>query len=81
MKLLSCSAVGFIIAALSPAMADPVYCWPSFQGYRVCSGPRGYTSNEWSRDGMQFGQNSDGRRWMIWRWEGIDTTTVTSPDQ
>ena len=61
-----------------PALADPVYCSPSFQGYRVCSGPSGYASNEWSRDGMQFGQDSGGRRWMIWRWRGIETTTVTS---
>jgi hypothetical protein len=84
LKLKFCAAaaiVGLTIGALSPALADPVYCSPSFQGYRVCSDPGGYTSNEWSRDGMQFGQDSDGRRWMIWRWQGVETTTVASPDQ
>jgi hypothetical protein len=32
--------VGFVIAAHNPALADPVYCSTSFQGYRTCSSPR-----------------------------------------
>ena len=64
-----------------PAVADRVYCAPSPSGYRVCTGPSGYSSNEWSRQGMQFGQDSGGRRWMISGWQGIETTTVTSAGQ
>ena len=57
LKLTFCAAVaivGLTIGALSPVLAYPVFCSPSFQGYRVCSGSGGYTSNEWSRDGTQF---------------------------
>jgi hypothetical protein len=69
-----------ITAALAtPALADPVYCSTLFQGYRVCQGPDGYRSTEWSRDGMRFGQDSDGRTWMTSRWQGIETTTVERP--
>jgi hypothetical protein len=59
-----------MICALAPsaALADPVYCSTSFQGYRVCSSPDGYTSTEWSRDGLRFGQDSDGNRWTTSRW-------------
>jgi hypothetical protein len=41
-----CAALVAVIAALSPALAGPVACSTSFQGYRVCSGPGGYTSTE-----------------------------------
>lgn len=72
-----CSAVvGLIIAAVTPALADPVYCSTSFQGYRVCSGPGGYSSTEWRWQGMIVGEDSGGRRWSTSRWMGVDTTTV-----
>ena len=30
-----------------------------------------------SRDGIRFGQDSDGNRWTTSHWNGFDTTTVT----
>jgi hypothetical protein len=70
-------AVGVVIAAITPALADePLACSTSFQGYRVCSGPGGYRSTEWDRDGMTIGQDSDGSRWTTSRWMGTDITTL-----
>ena len=71
-----CAAIIVVIAALRPALADPVYCSTSFQGYRVCSGPGGYTSTEWRWRGMTIGQDNQGDRWSTSRWRGFDTTTV-----
>ena len=49
MKL--CAAIVAVIAvARAAALADPVYCSTSFQGYRVCSGPGGYTSTAAGHD-------------------------------
>ena len=73
-----------VIAALigvSLSLADTVTCSTSFQGYRVCSRRSGYVSTEWSRDGMRFGQDSDGNRWTTSRWRDIDITTVERPDR
>jgi hypothetical protein len=53
----------------SAALADPIYC-STWQGVRTCSSPGGYLSHEWSRDGMRFGQDSDGNRWTSSRWQG-----------
>ena len=79
MKLTFCAVciavVGFIAAA-DPALADQVTCSTSFQGYRVCSGPGGYSSTEWQWRGMTIGQDNQGRRWSTSRWRGFDTTTV-----
>jgi hypothetical protein len=52
----------------APALAETLYCTTSFQGYRVCDDGHGYSSIEWSRDGMRFGQDSDGNRWTTSRW-------------
>jgi hypothetical protein len=71
-----------IIAALigvSPALADPIYCSTSFQGYRVCQDSQGYRSTEWDRDGMTIGQDNQGDRWTTLRWRDIETTTVEQP--
>jgi hypothetical protein len=35
-----------------------------------------HSSTEGSRDGMRFGQDSDGNRWTTFRWQGRETTTV-----
>ena len=70
--------LGLMLAALAticPARALRRAA-PRFRGYRVCSGPGGYSSTEWSRDGMRFGQDSDGDRWSTSRWQGSETTTV-----
>ena len=73
------ASLAIVIAALigvSPALADPLYCSTSFQGYRVCQDSHGYRSTEWDRDGMTIGQDSDGNRWTTSTWQGIETTTV-----
>jgi hypothetical protein len=74
--------LGLIAVALigvTPALADPLYCSTSFQGYRVCQDSHGYRSTEWDRDGMTIGQDSDGRRWTTSRWRDMETTTVEQP--
>ena len=76
MRLTFCAVVAAATSALSPALAGPVTCSTSFQGYRVCSGPGGYTSTETQWQGMTIGQDSDGNRWTTSRWQGVDTTTV-----
>ena len=68
--------IATIIIYISPALADPLYCSTSFQGYRVCQDSHGYRSTEWDRDGMTIGKDSDGRRWTTSRWQGFTTTTV-----
>ena len=71
-----------IIAALigvSPALADPLYCSTSFQGYRVCQDSHGYRSTEWNRDGMTIGQDNDGNHWSSWRWRDTPVTTISPP--
>jgi hypothetical protein len=74
MKLAFCAAVGFVIAALSPALADePLTCLTSFQGYRTCSGPGGYRSVETPWQGMTIGQDNRGGRWTTSRRQGVDT--------
>jgi hypothetical protein len=78
------ATLAIVIAALigvSPALADPVYCSTSFQGYRVCQDSQGYRSTEWDRNGMTFGRDSDGRRWSTSRWRDMETTTVERPRQ
>ena len=65
-----------VIAAYGAALAGPVACSTSFQGYRVCQGPDGARSTEWDRDRMTIGQDSDGSRWTTSRRQGVDTTTV-----
>jgi hypothetical protein len=65
-------------ALVSPALAQPTYCSTSFQGYRICSGPGGYRSTEWERDGMRFGEDSDGNRWTTSQWQGFETLTGRS---
>ena len=71
--ILLCVAVGVVIAALGPALADELM---SFQGYRVCSGPGGDTSTEWRWQGMTIGQDNQGHRWTTSRWMGVDATTI-----
>jgi hypothetical protein len=71
-----------IIAALigvSPALADPLYCSTSFQGYRVCQDSHGYRSTEWNRDGMTIGQDNDGNHWSSWRCCDTTVTTISPP--
>jgi hypothetical protein len=75
MKLAFCAVVGFVSAALSPALADPVACSTSFQGYRVCFGPGGYRSTETQWQEMTLGQDNQGDRWTTSRWQGFETTT------
>ena len=41
------------------------------RGYRVCQDSQGYRSTEWDRDGMRFGQDSDGDRWTTSRWRDL----------
>jgi hypothetical protein len=65
-----------LLASVASADAQTLTCSTSFQGYRVCQGPDGYRSTEWGRDGMRFGQDSDGDRWSTSRWQGRETTTV-----
>ncbi len=69
-----------ILAPSAPALSsDTLTCSTSFQGYKICSGPSGYRSTEWSRDGMRFGDDNAGNRWTTSHWQGIDTTTITPP--
>jgi hypothetical protein len=67
------------LTSITPALAETLTCSTSFQGYRVCQGPGGYRSTEWSRYGMQFGDDNRGTRWTTSRWQGIDITTITPP--
>ncbi len=64
------------VAALAPSIASvnagPLYCTTSFQGYRVCDNGHDYRSTELSRDGMRFGQNSEGNRRATSRWQDPD---------
>ena len=62
-----------------PAHAGSITRSTSFEGYRVCSGPSGYVSTEWDRDGMRFGR--DGNRWTTSRWRDTTITTVTPPPE
>jgi hypothetical protein len=79
--------MGAVIIAVSaalvaaPALAQPLYSSTSFQGYRVCSGPGGYSSTEWSRDGMTFGQDNAGNEWTRSRWQDREITTVKRPPE
>lgn len=56
-----------IYTSMTPANAETLRCTTSFQGYRVCDNGHDYRSAEWGRDGMRFGQDSDGRRWTMSR--------------
>lgn len=67
------------LASVSPALADPLYCSTSFQGYRVCQDSQGYRSTEWDRDGMTIGQDNQGDRWSTSRWRDTTITTITPP--
>jgi hypothetical protein len=52
-----------------PALAGPVYCSMSFQGYRTCSGP-GHTSTEAQWQGMPLAgviRATAGRRAGGWK--------------
>ena len=69
-----CIAILVIVAA-NPAFAESLTCSTSFQGYRVCSGPGGYTSTETPWQGMTIGQDSEGNRWTTSRWRDGDITT------
>jgi hypothetical protein len=73
-----CAAI-LVVIAVSPALAGTLTCSTSFQGYRVCSGPGGYTSTEWRWRGMTIGQDSDGNRWTTSRRQGVDATTTIEP--
>ena len=64
------ASLAIVIAALigvSPALANPLYCSTSFQGYRVCQDSQGHRSTEWDRDGMTIGQDSDEPRGAMTR--------------
>jgi hypothetical protein len=75
------AAVTALALVASPALAQTVYCTTSSQGYRVCDDGHGHHSTEWERDGMQFGEDSNGNRWTTSRWQGFETTTVERPDR
>ena len=68
-----------LIQSTAAVDSQTLTCSTSFQGYRVCQDAQGYRSTEWDRDGMRFGQDSDGRRWTTSRWRGIETLTVEPP--
>ena len=70
-----------VLRSASAAGSETLYCSTSFQGYKICSPPDGYTSTEWSRDGMRFGQDSDGNRWTTKRWRDGTITTITPPQR
>ena len=74
MKLAFCGVV-VVTAALSPALAGPVTCSTSFQGYRACPVPDGYRSTETPWHGMTIGQDNQGDRWTTSRWRDGDITT------
>jgi len=67
-----------LIQSTATLGSEPLYC-SVWQGIRACQGPDGYRSTEWDRDGMTFGQDNQGDRWTTFRWQGIETTTVTPP--
>jgi hypothetical protein len=69
------------LVSSSPPRAETLTCVTSFQGYRICSGPGGYRSTEWERDGMRFGEDSDGNRWTTSRWRDMETKPVRRPDR
>ena len=71
-----CAAAILIVIAASPALAETLTCSTTFQNYRVCSAPGGYTSTEMPWQGMIIGQDNQGDRWTTSRWQGVDTTTV-----
>jgi hypothetical protein len=74
--------IASMLAALahSPTFAETLYC-STWQGIRTCSSPDGYRSTEWSRDGMRFGQDSDGYRWTTSRWRDTTITTLKPPPE
>ena len=78
-RLVASLVTAAALIGVSPALAAPLYCSTSFQGYRVCQDSQGYRSTEWDRDGMRFGQDNQGNLWTTSRWQGIETTTVEPP--
>ncbi len=60
-------------------IAVAIFCTTSFQGYRVCSSPDGYSSTEWQWQDQTIGQDSEGNHWTSSRWRDGDITTVTPP--
>jgi hypothetical protein len=72
--------VAIALAHSAAAVGQPLYC-STWQGFTTCSSPGGYTSTEWDRDGMRFGQDSEGNRWTTSRWQGIETTTGRRPER
>jgi hypothetical protein len=78
MRTLIILAIALVHGA-TPVNAAETLTW---QGVRTCSSPNGYRSTtEWSRDGMQFGEDNKGNRWSTSRWQGLETTTGDPPHQ
>jgi|HubBroStandDraft_6_1064221.scaffolds.fasta_scaffold906713_2 hypothetical protein len=69
-----------MLAQGTPTFAETLYC-STRQGIRTCSSPDGYRSTERSRDGMRFGQDSDGYRWTTSRWRDTTITTLKPPPE
>jgi hypothetical protein len=67
-----------LVQGADPLVADMLTC-SQWQSFTTCSSPSGATSTEWSRDGMRFGQDSDGNRWTTSRWRDVRRTTVEPP--
>jgi hypothetical protein len=66
------------MAAVVAAGADGSITCSRWLDITTCSSAGGYVSPDWGRDGMRFGQDSDGDRWSTSRWQGRETTTVWS---
>jgi hypothetical protein len=64
------------LVAAVPAHAQTVTCSTSFQGYQTCQSPQGYRATTWERDGMAFGEDSEGNQWSASRWNGRETLTI-----
>jgi hypothetical protein len=67
-RMLAALALSAAVLGSAPTFAETLYC-STRQGIRTCSSPDGYRSTERSRDGMRFGQDSDGYRWTTSRCE------------
>ena len=45
-------AVAVALASMTPALAGPLTCSTSSQGYRICQDQHGHRCIEWERDGL-----------------------------
>ena len=72
--------VAVVVLASNPALAETLTC-SVWQGIRTCADAHGYVSHETQWQGMIIRDDNRSNSGTTSRWQGIDTTTVTPPQQ